>query len=58
MKLLSDLPKMLPGILLVLGLILINVPIYFMFDEYIGMIATGVTLILVAVVISYEYSGR
>ena len=42
------------AILFVLGLIFVNVAIYMLFDVAIGLLATGITLILVALIMAYE----
>lgn len=42
------------AILFILGLIFVNVAIYLLFDLAIGLLATGITLIVVALILAYE----
>lgn len=44
----------LTGILFLLGLVMVNIALYLRFDETVGLIATGFTLILVALIIDHE----
>ena len=43
-------------ILFVSGLIFINVSLYYIFDTYIGLLATGITLVIVALIMNHENS--
>lgn len=43
-------------ILFVTGLVFINVSIYYIFDTYIGILATGITLLVVGLIINHEQS--
>lgn len=43
-------------ILFVTGLIFINVSMYYIFDTYIGLLTTGVTLVVIGLIINYEQS--
>lgn len=40
----------------ILGLAAINISVYFIFDKYIGLLATGVTLIVIALIMNHEQS--
>ena len=42
------------AILFILGLIFVNVAIYLLFNLAIGLLATGITLIVVALILAYE----
>lgn len=44
-------------ILFVAGLTIINVSLYYLFDTYIGLLSTGITLVLVALILNYEQSN-
>jgi len=43
-------------ILFVLGLVFINVAMYYIFDTYIGLLTTGITLLVVGLIINHEQS--
>ncbi|WP_083390178.1 hypothetical protein [Staphylococcus sp. LCT-H4] len=45
------------AILFLIGLVLINVASYLQFDMVIGFIVTGVTLILIALIVQFEKAG-
>ena len=40
----------------ILGLTIMNVSIYFIFNEYIGLLVTGFTLIVIALIMNHEQS--
>lgn len=40
----------------ILGLTIINISIYFIFDKYIGLLVTGVTMIVIALIMNHEQS--
>lgn len=42
------------GILFLLGLAMVNIAMYIKFDETIGLVTTGFTLILIALIIDHE----
>ncbi|WP_239705767.1 MULTISPECIES: hypothetical protein [unclassified Mammaliicoccus] len=44
----------LTGILFLLGLTLVNIAMYLRFNETIGLVVTGLTLILIALIIDHE----
>lgn len=44
----------LTGILFLLGLTLVNIAMYLRFNEIVGLVATGLTLILIALIIDHE----
>lgn len=44
-------------ILFVAGLATINVSIYYLFDTYVGLLATGITLVVVALILNHEQSN-
>lgn len=44
----------LTGILFLLGLTLVNIAMYLKFNETIGLVVTGLTLILIALIIDHE----
>lgn len=43
-------------ILFVTGLALINVSMYYIFDIHIGLLVTGITLVIVALIVNHEQS--
>lgn len=43
-------------ILFVSGLVFINVAMYYIFDTYIGLLTTGITLLVVGLIINHEQS--
>lgn len=47
----------LPTIIFLVGLILINVSVYYIFNPYIGMLASGITLVLIGLIMTYEQTG-
>ncbi|MCD8797394.1 MULTISPECIES: hypothetical protein [Mammaliicoccus] len=44
----------LTGILFLLGLTLVNIAMYLRFNEIVGLVATGLTFILIALIIDHE----
>lgn len=44
----------LTGILFLLGLTLVNIAMYLRFNETIGLVVTGLTLILISLIIDHE----
>lgn len=40
----------------ILGLTAINISVYFIFDKYIGLLVTGVTMIVIALIMNHEQS--
>ncbi|WP_239740540.1 MULTISPECIES: hypothetical protein [unclassified Mammaliicoccus] len=44
----------LTGILFLLGLTLVNIAMYLRFNETIGLVVTGLTLILIALIVEHE----
>lgn len=44
----------LTGILFLLGLTLVNIAMYLKFNEIVGLVATGLTFILIALIIDHE----
>lgn len=44
----------LTGILFLLGLTLVNIAMYLRFNEIVGLVVTGLTLILIALIIDHE----
>lgn len=40
----------------ILGLTTINISVYFIFDKYIGLLVTGVTMIVIALIMNHEQS--
>ena len=61
MKQLSSILKLiiinLATIFFIAGLIFINVSVYHIFNTNIGLLATGITLVVVALILSYEESN-
>lgn len=46
------------AVLFLVGLVLINVASYLQFDMVIGFIVTGVTLILIALIVQFEQASN
>ncbi|MBF0718294.1 hypothetical protein HZY95_00940 [Staphylococcus sciuri] len=44
----------LTGILFLLGLTLVNIAMYLRFNEIVGLVSTGLTFILIALIIDHE----
>lgn len=54
MNILNALIQNLVAVLFLLGMTLINIAIYLRFDYVYGLIATGITLIIIALIYQYE----
>lgn len=58
MNILKTLIQNLAAVLFLLGLTLVNLAVYLRFDYVIGLIATGSTLIVVALIYQFEKSQQ
>lgn len=58
MNILKALIQNLAAVLFLLGLAFINIAVYLRFDYIIGLIATGITLIVIALIYQFEASQQ
>lgn len=56
-SLLTVLMTNLVTILFVAGLVTINVSIYYLFDTHIGLLSTGITLVIAALILNHEQTN-